>query len=410
VSSARGGAAAVAAFAVLLLATAAPAAAARNLNGVPANLTERVTTPNFVVHFTMQDDDPNAISLAAAQQLANNAERAVGDEESRLQFPSPVTDGDGHADLYVFATSKGLEPGLVRADSRGDQVSGFIAVPPTATGDIGTIAHEVFHLLQLAVYRPAGSVLAEGGATWAAMSLYSGEMRRLPDIAQPFPQDPLDCTDTAKCAQPGYSAWPFFEYLAEHYGPDVVRRLYDGSRKLGADDHGSHFRAALDNLLTAQGTDLTSTFAAFVTANLVGDYALAGLRKKRYAATEPFFDLATGPRKRNFRPRVVKLDHLTSAYFRLRSGTDTTSSASKSCRRVELVLTVTGPADLEAPLQYALFRPHQSGAKPLQLVAGRVRQVVPWSTCRGRELGLSLLNPSGSIDHRRFSLRVELRD
>jgi predicted pyridoxine 5'-phosphate oxidase superfamily flavin-nucleotide-binding protein len=90
---------AVAAAMVLLVLAAASPAGARNLNGVPSNLTEQVTTPNFVVHFTTQPGDPNAITIAAAQQLANNAERALGDEESRLQFPSPVTDGDGRADV-----------------------------------------------------------------------------------------------------------------------------------------------------------------------------------------------------------------------------------------------------------------------------------------------------------------------
>jgi hypothetical protein len=388
-----------------LAAAPATAAAARSLSGVPGDLTEQVMTPNFVVHYTSRPGDPNAITVAEAQQLANNAERALGDEESRLQVPSPVTDGDGHVDLYVFHASKGLEPGLVRTDSSADQTSGFIAVPPAAVGDIATIAHEVFHLLQAAVYRPAGRVLAESGATWAAMSLYSGELRRLPDIAQPFPQDPLDCDDPSKCAQPRYSAWPFLEFLAERYGADVERRLYDTSRKLAT----ARFLAILDDFLATQDTSVPNTFAAYVTANLTGDYALASLRKKRYAATEPFFDLATGPRRRTYRPRVVKLDHLTSAYFRLRSGADVSSSASKRCRRVELVVTVNGPKDLEAPLRYALFRPHQSGAQPLQLVAGRGRTTVPWSTCGGRELGLALLNPSETVDHRRFTVRVEVR-
>src|SRR4051812_29426209 len=79
---------------------AAPAYADRP--GVPSNLTQSVVTDHFVVHYTTQAGDPNAVTDAAAQQLARFAERSYGDETGRLGMPPPKDDGDGKTDVYVF--------------------------------------------------------------------------------------------------------------------------------------------------------------------------------------------------------------------------------------------------------------------------------------------------------------------
>jgi hypothetical protein len=392
-----------------LLSVAGPAQAARSLDGVPANLTEQAQSPNFLVHFTSTPGDPNAITPSAAQQLAANGERALGDMKSRLGFPSPMDDGDGRVDLYVFRDSDKSERGLLRLDSRDAQATGWIAVPPDGTGDIVTIAHQIFHLLQAAVYRPAGKVMAEGTATWASLHLYAAELRRLPDDAQFFPDDPLDCSDASRCGRPGYSSWQFFELLAERYGPEVVRRLYDRSRALGAQDGRSHFREALDAVLQSAGTTLPVAFSDFTRTNLVGDYALPGLAKRRYGATEPFGDMATGTRTRRFRPRGVTLDHLAAAFYRLRSGSDPQATG-KRCRRARLTLTLTGPPDLGAPLLFAEFRPRRRTPVALVLDSqGRATKSVSWSTCNGRELGLAFYNPSGSVDDRVFSVTTQIK-
>jgi len=217
--------------ALALTALPAPAVAARNLGGVPTNLTEHAASQNFRVHYTSAAGDPNAIAPEAAQKLLVSAERALGDSKSRLDLPQPMDDGDGRADVYVYAgTSGGPERGLVRADSRDDRTTGWIGIPPDATADTVTVTHQVVHLQQLALYRPAGRVLAEGSATWAPLNLYPGEVRSLPDQAQFFPDDPVDCTDPDVCSLPGYNAWRFFELLAERHGPQVIRAIYDRSR------------------------------------------------------------------------------------------------------------------------------------------------------------------------------------
>jgi hypothetical protein len=225
--------------------------------------------------------------------------------------------------------------------------------------------------------------------------------------AQFFPDDPLDCDDPARCTRPGRGAWQFFELLAERFGPRTVRALYDRSSTLGASDHRPHFREALDDVLAGAQTTLAATFAEFTAANLVGDYALQGLARRRYGATEPYDDLATGSRTRRFRARIVKLDHLSAAFYRLRSGSDAAASRRPICRRARLRVTIDGPADLEEPLFWAPFRPH-GDVRPVPLVKGRTTIERPWTTCTGRELGVALQNPSGTVDARRFRLRVEL--
>jgi hypothetical protein len=386
-----------------------PAYAGRNLNGVPGNLTEQVVSDNFAVHYTSTPGDPNAIAPEGAQQLLATAERALADSRVRLSLPQPVDDGDRRSDVYVFSVDRRGERGSWRADSSTDQTSGWIAIPPDATGDIVTVAHQVVHLQQLALYRPAGSVLAEGTATWAPLHLYADEIGMLPTQALFFPDDPLDCESASRCGRPGHGAWRFFQHLSERHGAQTVRAIYDRSRTLGEVDHRPHFREALEGALAARQTDLQRTFAEFTAANLVGGYELHGLARRRYGATEPFDDLATGIRSRRFRARAVKLDHLAGAYYRIRSGSDVARSGRRRCRRATLRLRLSGPADLEAPLYWAPFRPRRGSARAVTLVRGRAVVEVPWSTCGGREVGVAFHNPSASVDARRFVLRPDLR-
>jgi hypothetical protein len=390
------------------MAMAGPAAAARDLTDVPDNLTEQASSPNFLVHYTVALGDPNAITPEAAQRLLVTAERALGDSRSRLGLPQPLDDGDGRADVYVFATRPGIERGTVGADTRRDQTTGWIGIPPDATGDAFVVTHQIVHLQQLALYRPAGRILAEGSATWAPLHLYAGELIRLPDQAQFVPGDPLDCDDPKRCSRPGYASWQFFELLAERYDPQIVMAIYERSSALGVDDHRPHFQAALADVLAARGTTLPATFADFTEANLVGDYFLPGLARRRYAATEPSHDLATGRRSRRFRARGVTLDHLSAAFYRLRSGSDPLAAGVTRCTRARLRVRVDGPAGLEAPLYWAPFRPRRGNPRPLTLRNGSATFELPWSTCAGREVGVALHNPSPSVDARTFKLRIEL--
>jgi hypothetical protein len=385
---------------------AGPASAARNVDAVPDNLTETIATPNFLVHFTSTFGDPNGIGTAQVQQLAGNAERALGDLISRTDFPRPMDDGDGKIDLYVFYDKGRPEPGLFQLDEGNtDRTSGWIAIPPNGATDIVTIAHQVFHLMQANVYRPAGRILGEGGATWASLHLYAPELRSLPDDAQFFPNDPLDCTTSQRCANPATGAWQFFELLAERYGADTLRRLYDRSRALGEQDGKAHFREALDEVLAAQNTTLPAAFADFTRANLIGGYALRLLAKRRYGATEPHADIVTGRRDRRYPSRGVTLDRLSAAFYRVVS-----SPAEKRCRRATLTLTLDGPVGLEMPLQLAEFQPRPRTPVLVALNAqGTAKKTFKWSTCSGRELGIAFLNPSGSINGRRFTVTAELK-
>ena len=399
----------IALAAVCLALTTPPAHAARNLAGVPANLAEEATSQNFAVHYTSAPGDPNAIAPGAAQQLLVHAERALGDSRSRLDLPPPIDDGDGRADVYVYTgTVRPPERGMVRADSRDDRASGWIGLPPDAAGDIVAVTPQVVHLQQLALYRPAGRVLAEGSATWAPLHLYATELGSLPDQAQFFPDDPIDCDDPDRCTRPGYNSWRFFELLAERHGPQVVRALYDRSRSLGAKDHRAHLIAALEDVLAGRETTLPSTFAEFTASNLVGGYGLRGLARRRYGATEPFDDLATGTRTRRLRPRAVTLDHLSAAFYRVRSGRDDPSASGGRCRRARLRLTITGPADLEAPVYWAPFRPSRGAPRPLQLEKGKATVDRPWTTCGGSEVGIAFANPSATVDDRTFRVSARL--
>jgi hypothetical protein len=105
----------------------------------------------------------------------------------------------------------------------------------------------------------------------------------------------------------------------------------------------------------------------------------------------------------------VTLDHLSAAFYRMRSGSDVSRAGRpKRCRPARLRVTIDGAPGLEAPLYWAPFRPRRGKARAAPLAKGRAVIDRPWSTCGGRELGIGVHNPSATVDDRTFTVRVRL--
>ena len=105
---------------------------------------------------------------------------------------------------------------------------------------------------------------------------YGGDLELGPDDMT------LDCRDpngTNMCSlqddyeNNGYSRWPFFEYLAEKYGPSFIKDIF-AQGQAGA----ASATAALSAALVAKGTTLADTYNAWTTAQLTGGYTVTTLQ------------------------------------------------------------------------------------------------------------------------------------
>ena len=116
---------------------------------------------------------------------------------------------------------------------------GIVIVDHRAT--TRTTAHELFHLIQLAIFRRAtlDILLGEALANWGAYRFVgqgsapapqpSGQVG--PD-ALAMPWASLDCRSNCGRAgrRGGYDQWPFFMYLSEHFGDGVIEEILEQVR------------------------------------------------------------------------------------------------------------------------------------------------------------------------------------
>src|SRR5690242_5592128 len=275
--------AAVAAGAAVL---AGPALAARPTTGPPGQYPFALSTPHFVVHY--QSTASGAITQTTAGDIAALAERAYA-AETADGFPAPVSDGalggDGRIDIYVADLSGTGALGLTIPDNpAANATSSYIELDgtqPELAFAQHTIAHELFHTIQLSTWNAqqnSDAWLFEGSAEWLGYRVDSYDTSWGLQLG---PSDmALDCGDplgTFMCdfdiyANNGYSRWNFFEYLWEKYGPSFVNNV------LTRGAAGASSIGAVNGELVARGTTLAATYNAYSLANLIGGYSVKGLQ------------------------------------------------------------------------------------------------------------------------------------
>src|SRR6185437_13298391 len=148
----------IAGLALSVLASSPAFASARpDTSGWPSP----VASTHFVVH------PSPGVSAADAQQVSDNFEAAYATEVTSWGFHAPLSDGslggDSRVDVYVQGTFTASDLGEASpATENTPTTSGFATINPTATGNAETAAHELFHLLQYAVYAHGARFVKEG--------------------------------------------------------------------------------------------------------------------------------------------------------------------------------------------------------------------------------------------------------
>jgi hypothetical protein len=351
----------------LLLAAALPATAAAAPRYAPQGLGESVTTAHFVVHYTSDRASEHAITPAAAQRVAANAERVWSVVVDGWEYPAPLADADRHVDIDVFHFVNGNAGDAYPLDThrRVWRFPGRIELDAQYATNVDVLGHEFFHVVQFGMFGRNAAWLDESTARWSEHEAgWPGGWPEALDAGYlTHPDMSLDCTETSCPAgtwDGGYERWLFWSFLSGRYGRTFVRDFYNSQPSwASALPLGEPFRstASLDAFLRTRGSSLANEFGDFAIANAAGSYPAAAA-SGRVAAKRILLGM----------PTSVSVDHLAAQYLEL--------GRSKPCRVVPLHVDVTAPAASGRP--YLVF-----GAVAAPLTTS---VTIAWKTCSTRTL------------------------
>jgi hypothetical protein len=373
----------------------------------PPWLFETVTTEHFQIHFTgdnLVDDGAHPTIRQWNGEFAAVAEWAYSTYTSQWGFPAHVADTDGLIDVYVFDLEKWYGEswegvaGVTFASSGANQTAATIEIDDESIRDPHVAAHEVFHVIQLAMYSGVPGSFAESTAEWATFRLF--DYRPDPWLSPHEPDNSIDCT-AAGAGWPcgldgyesgGYSRWTWWQYLGERYGQGIVKEVWDrvvtqASPSYDGDD-------ALRDVLVGKGASLTDVFNDFSLAYLTGNFAAENLK-----------DLEPSIHKTVETPDVTKplakfevaVNRLASRYVAFQPPV----GGEGPCYAATLTLNVTVPAGTSA--RPYLYFPDSKVKTPLSISGSSATVTTAWDTCSSQSPAiLSLPNASQTLDGRLF--------
>ncbi len=212
------------------------------------------TDGNFTIHFSRagdnavddEDDDLSGVpdfvenvAGAYAEVLAHYTSLGLRVPESDADIPD--NGGDGTFDVYLVDFA-GIGDGAFRQDSclasNGERCIGFMTqendfvgygYPSITIANRILASHEFFHAVQASYDANQGSVFAEGSAVWATESFDPtlNDFEYFSDGFLDNPDRPLDEPLPGPVDPFSYGAGVFFQFLAERYGADTIRVLFE---------------------------------------------------------------------------------------------------------------------------------------------------------------------------------------
>lgn len=388
----------------------------------PADLPNTVGTTHFLVHYQSDSVDDGTAAWAITQTQAGDigalAERAYTSELAD-GYSAPLSDGtlggDGRIDIYVVdLTNTGALAYTVPDTYPASQTSSYIELGGNDLDGMNqhTIAHELFHVLQLSTWQTsvtADGWLYEATAEWMGYraDAYSAQGDNFLDLGTPDvsldcrdPNGQYMCNTTDGYLNGGYEKWPFFEYLSERFGTSFVGSIFAaGGRGAGTSTQ------SLESALAAKGTTLASTFNAWALFDLQGLYTpktLQGL------TPTPYKTIQTGDKAGTVASTTVSVDHLAWRMLEFDRGA---ADPSELCHPATLAITVTFPTATSAqPVFWWKQNGVTSAPVALSVNGGTAKASIPWDTCTWASGAgfLTLPNASTSLDSADFTVTATM--
>ncbi|MGE5691259.1 MAG: hypothetical protein ACM33B_11960 [Pseudomonadota bacterium] len=344
--------------------------------------------------------NPSEYHQPEAGETLAAAEAAYDLWVTKRGFPPPVDDGDGKLDVYVYDTS----PAAGIFDHDGPGGPGTWPAWVALTGDEAKQAHwvgtAVFYASTMAMWGVWQDWFTFGTAEWAGLTAGGfpefASLLQAPDIA-------LDCYDTP-CAETlflsnGQARWPFFQYLTDRFGNDVVRDVWERvAARAGTTADGV---GALGDVLAAKGTTLTDVFNDFTGATAAGAVNapnIAGDAPTTFATMAP--GVAVGTKQ----VQKVAVNHLSARFVKLVPG----SGAGGVCFPATLTVEVALPAGTGA--RPSFYAKDYGGLKAFTVAGSTATLVTPWDTCTwtDRAALVGLPNPSTTADGQEFTVTTTI--
>jgi MYXO-CTERM domain-containing protein len=244
-------------------------------------------------------DEPRATTVGQIAEAARSHFTELGYRAPLADAADAACAGDGGDDrLDIYLMHFGAADGTILLEECGSAApiacSGFVIVENDfAAGSYGSfdeaartvVPHEYFHLVQAAYDAELAAFWSEGTAQWATQSLYPGlrDLERFLPAYFRAPERPIDgpAGGAAQAFVYGTAIWPL--YLAERFGPDSVRRVFERA----AEVPGTTIEA-IDGVLVETGSELSDEFPRFALWNAAtgarSDPALGYARAAAYPA------------------------------------------------------------------------------------------------------------------------------
>lgn len=412
----------------LVLPALAVAAAVFAPSGLAApyrpGLPDVVTTTHFAVHYTDDTNQSNHITQGQAGDVAGYAESAYSAEVGSWGLPAPPSDaplgGDGRIDIYVEDLSTDGVSSAIESDPGGINSTDSIDVDAGTGTNASTLAASLLIVIEDGIWRADDSWIYNASSMWAEKAVTGYAT----DSPYGQPSVSLDCDsagqNTTHCdsqdpnSDIGWARWPFFEYLAEQYGPGFIANIFKAGAATGL--NSTPATTALANALAAKGTSLTAVYTNWAVAAMTGGYSVGVLSS---TAPDPDATVQTGTVSGALPVQTISVNHLAAKYVQFVRGTAPLGTLSgEPCNYAALTVTVTPPPGVATTPYFWWSGGNPSGTKktPLQLTDdgnGHLSTLVAWDTCYWGATGpsgwLVLPNPSTTVDGANFVVSSSLQ-
>jgi hypothetical protein len=386
----------------------APALAAAAILAPPASarpacaFSGALSSEHFTVHWGPDAGCGSGAGYFQAQagETLAHAEAAYRTIVETWGYPAPLADaglgGDDRLDIYVFDVSPAV--GVFGVDpSLGGPASGWVGLGPQEALTGHWVATSAYYLSSLAVWGVFQDWFTFGSAEWGGLRASGfppfSSLLDAPDVA-------LDCYGQP-CAETlfdynGQARWPFFEYLADRFGPDVVRDVWQQVAARGASVPDG--LGALADVLVAKGTTLTAVFndfAGLTAAGAIDAASIAGEAPRTVATLEP------GTRPGDTKTTRVAVNHLAARFVEVRN-----AGATTPCHPATLALELTLPAGVASVPSF--YSKEYGGLRSFAVNGSKATLTTSWDTCTwaDRSALVALPNPSSTVDGAEFTLTV----
>lgn len=375
------------------------------------------TSAHFAIHYNGDPAATDYITQVQAGVLASYLEQAYT-TITGLGYAAPVDDSidtPGLIDYYVVDLSQQKVTYVVFNDLNAAPSSGTIDFGKSeidAANEGWEAATSLFAIFEFRYWTDMGfgdDWALFGPAQWMGFKALSYPGIGVSDLGPVGGS--LDCNDPwdplnvqQRCSSVGFeetgqSHWTFWEYLAQRFGPTFPISVFQQQNS-----SGSTAIAALQAVLTANGTSLDDAFHDWSVKTMTGGWGIPALDA---AVTPLAATISTGATSGNLGSQTFSVDHLASRYIAFTRGDN---AGDHPCFQATLTITVGYPSTISARPVFYWNVPGTTAVELTPTSSTSATATVPWDTClwANNKGLLSLTNSSTTTNAALFTVASKI--